>query len=181
MVKKEKRKPAWDAGAVQALRRHLGLTQQQLADEMGTRQQTISEWETGLYEPRGASSRLLTIIAERARLRGREEGGGDPRKRRKRLIPAVKIAEQAASGTRERLPEYPKKRGHRGQGMMGRAACAEEEATSPSWKDGVVEIEDVLEQPGKIGGNERDGLREAKGDPAISLHPPSLHEQELAV
>jgi len=67
MAKKGKRKPAWDSGAVQALRRHLGLTQQQLADEMGTRQQTISEWETGLYQPRGASSRLLTIIAERAR------------------------------------------------------------------------------------------------------------------
>jgi len=44
----------------------LGLTQQKLADEMGTRQQTISEWETGMYQPRGASSRLLTIIAERA-------------------------------------------------------------------------------------------------------------------
>jgi len=44
----------------------LGLTQQKLADEMGTRQQTISEWENGMYQPRGASSRLLTIIAERA-------------------------------------------------------------------------------------------------------------------
>ena len=42
------------------------LTQQQLADELGTRQQTISEWETGMYRPRGASSRLLSIIAERA-------------------------------------------------------------------------------------------------------------------
>jgi len=44
----------------------LGLTQQRMADELGTRQQTISEWETGMYRPRGASSRLLTIIAERA-------------------------------------------------------------------------------------------------------------------
>jgi len=44
----------------------LGFTQQELADEMGTRQQTISEWETGMYQPRGASSRLLAIIAERA-------------------------------------------------------------------------------------------------------------------
>ncbi len=31
------------------------------------RQQTISEWETGLYQPRGASRTLLTLIAERAR------------------------------------------------------------------------------------------------------------------
>ena len=44
----------------------LGLSQQQMAAELGTRQQTVSEWETGLYRPRGASARLLTIIAERA-------------------------------------------------------------------------------------------------------------------
>ena len=51
---------------VQALRRHLRMTQHQMAEEMGTRQQTISEWETGLYQPRGTSRTLLTIIAERA-------------------------------------------------------------------------------------------------------------------
>ena len=56
----------WDAGYVRALRRHLKLTQQQMAREMGTRQQIISEWETGLYRPRGTSSTLLNIIAERA-------------------------------------------------------------------------------------------------------------------
>ena len=60
------RKVRWDGEGIRALRRHLGLTQQELADELGTRQQTISEWETGMYQPRGASSRLLTIIAERA-------------------------------------------------------------------------------------------------------------------
>jgi putative transcriptional regulator len=57
---------AWDAGRVRALRRHLGYTQQQLSDELGTRQQTVSEWETGMYQPRGASARLLSLIAERA-------------------------------------------------------------------------------------------------------------------
>ena len=44
----------------------MGLTQSALADELGVRQQTISEWETGAYRPRGASERLLTIVAERA-------------------------------------------------------------------------------------------------------------------
>ena len=44
----------------------MGLTQQQLSDELGTRQQTISEWETGMYRPRGASRTLLNMIAERA-------------------------------------------------------------------------------------------------------------------
>ena len=57
----------WDSEQIQALRRHLGLTQRELADRLGTRQQTISEWETGRYQPRGASSTLLFIIAERAK------------------------------------------------------------------------------------------------------------------
>jgi DNA-binding transcriptional regulator YiaG len=56
----------WDAGRVYALRQHLGLSQRELANELGTRQQTISEWETGQYRPRGASARLLTLVAERA-------------------------------------------------------------------------------------------------------------------
>jgi DNA-binding transcriptional regulator YiaG len=58
--------PTWDAASVRTLRRHLGLTQRGMAQELGTRQQTVSEWETGLYRPRGASARLLTIIGERA-------------------------------------------------------------------------------------------------------------------
>jgi len=57
----------WDSRCIRALRRHLGLTQRELADRLGTRQQTISEWEIGLYKPRGASSTLLSIIAERAK------------------------------------------------------------------------------------------------------------------
>ncbi|MDE3096846.1 MAG: helix-turn-helix domain-containing protein [Chloroflexota bacterium] len=58
--------PRWDAHSVRGLRRHLALTQEQLAGELGVRQQTVSEWETGAYRPRGASGRLLTIVAERA-------------------------------------------------------------------------------------------------------------------
>lgn len=42
------------------------MTQHELAEELGTRQQTISEWETGMYSPRGTSSTVLNIIAERA-------------------------------------------------------------------------------------------------------------------
>jgi DNA-binding transcriptional regulator YiaG len=57
--------PKWDKERIQALRRHLGLTQQEMADRLGTRQQTISEWETGMYQPRGASATLLHMIAEK--------------------------------------------------------------------------------------------------------------------
>jgi DNA-binding transcriptional regulator YiaG len=58
--------PKWDKQRIQALRQHLGLTQQELAARLGTRQQTISEWETGMYQPRGASAKLLSIIAEKS-------------------------------------------------------------------------------------------------------------------
>ena len=56
----------WDSPRIRGLRDHLGLTQQELADELGTRQQTVSEWETGMYKPRGTSVTLLSLIAERA-------------------------------------------------------------------------------------------------------------------
>ncbi|MBI2979661.1 MAG: helix-turn-helix transcriptional regulator [Chloroflexi bacterium] len=46
-----------------------GLTQQELANQLGTRQQTISEWEKGMYQPRGASATLLSIVAERAKFK----------------------------------------------------------------------------------------------------------------
>ncbi len=60
-------RPQWDSGRIHALRHHLGLTQRELAEQLGTRQQTISEWETGMYKPRGASATLLSIVAERAK------------------------------------------------------------------------------------------------------------------
>lgn len=63
---KRGRRINWDAKAIRSLRAHLGKTQQELAEELGTRQQTISEWETGMYQPRGASATLLTIVADKA-------------------------------------------------------------------------------------------------------------------
>ena len=65
----EAKRREWDSEHIRALRHHLGLTQRELADRLGTRQQTISEWEIGLYKPRGASSTLLSIVAERARFK----------------------------------------------------------------------------------------------------------------
>ncbi len=71
----------WDAVAVRSLRRHLEMSQNAFADELGTRQQTVSEWETGRYRPRGTSVRLLSIIAERAGFEYDAGGGssGDER------------------------------------------------------------------------------------------------------
>jgi putative transcriptional regulator len=63
---RRKVKYQWDAESIRLLRRHMDMTQQQMAEELGTRQQTISEWETGMYRPRGGMNRLLTLVAERA-------------------------------------------------------------------------------------------------------------------
>jgi DNA-binding transcriptional regulator YiaG len=67
------KKRQWDSDRIQALRRYLGLTQRELSEKLGTRQQTISEWETGMYRPRGASATLLSFIAEKARFQYRAE------------------------------------------------------------------------------------------------------------
>ena len=56
----------WNAELIKALRHHMGMNQAQFSQELGVRQPTISEWETGVYEPRRSSSKLLTLIAERA-------------------------------------------------------------------------------------------------------------------
>ena len=66
MEQRKKRKRQWNKEDVRALRQHLNLTQVKLAEELGTRQQTISEWENGMYRPRGASATLLSIVAERS-------------------------------------------------------------------------------------------------------------------
>ena len=65
----------WDGDSIHALRKHMGWTQKMMAEEMGTRQQTVSEWEKGMYKPRGTSSTLLSIIAERAEFT--YDAGGD--------------------------------------------------------------------------------------------------------
>jgi len=65
-MRRRPKRADWDRQRIRALRRHLELTQAKLAEELGTRQQTISEWETGMYKPRGTSATLLTIVAERS-------------------------------------------------------------------------------------------------------------------
>lgn len=57
----------WDSEAVRALREHMNLSQEELAELMGVRQQTISEWETGAYEPGRSSAKHLGMVAEQAR------------------------------------------------------------------------------------------------------------------
>lgn len=64
----------WDAAAIAGLRQRLALTQAEFAGRLGVRQQTVSEWETGRYEPRGTSVRVLSFLAEEIAPYGREPG-----------------------------------------------------------------------------------------------------------
>jgi len=77
MERKPRKKRQWSKEEIRSLREHLNLTQVKLADELGTRQQTISEWETGMYRPRGASATLLSLIAERSGFTYRAVEKGD--------------------------------------------------------------------------------------------------------
>lgn len=61
-----KLKYEWDGEKVKALRSHMGLTQTEFAQELGTLQQTVSEWECGYHTPKGTSVTLLKIVAEKA-------------------------------------------------------------------------------------------------------------------
>lgn len=56
----------WNSSMIKALREHMGLSQAAFAQELGVRQPTISEWETEAYQPKRSTSKLLTLIAERA-------------------------------------------------------------------------------------------------------------------
>ncbi len=62
---RRRRRSGWSGEEVKALREFAGWSQQELADRLGMRQQTVSEWETGKYEPRRATGVLLEFIAEK--------------------------------------------------------------------------------------------------------------------
>jgi len=61
----QREEPAtWEAHDVRRLRSYLRESQAALAARLGTRQQTVSEWETGVSRPRRMSRRLLRLVAE---------------------------------------------------------------------------------------------------------------------
>lgn len=63
----------WNGELIRALRQHMGMTQTELARELGVRQQTVSEWEKGIYNPTRATSNYLTLVAEKAAFQYEEE------------------------------------------------------------------------------------------------------------
>lgn len=54
--------PDWPPARVKRLRMNLGLTQSELAEQMGVRQATVSDWENGYIEPSPMARRLLAAL-----------------------------------------------------------------------------------------------------------------------
>lgn len=54
----------WTGDQVKALREFAGWSQQELANRLAVRQQTISDWEVGNHVARRSTSKLLQMIAE---------------------------------------------------------------------------------------------------------------------
>ena len=52
----------WNAETIRQSRKARSLTQAELAESLGCRQQTISEWELGMYEPKNAYQKLLSLF-----------------------------------------------------------------------------------------------------------------------
>ncbi len=59
-----RRDEEWDASRIRGLRDRLGDSQEAFASRLGTRQQTVSEWERGASRPRRMARRLLQLLAE---------------------------------------------------------------------------------------------------------------------
>lgn len=62
----------WDGELIKAMRFHMSFTQGQLAEELGVRQQTVSEWENGTYVPTRATAKHLTLVAQKAKFKYEE-------------------------------------------------------------------------------------------------------------
>ena len=64
-VRKEGDTILWTGSMVRALRMRLNISQAELSEILGVRQQTISEWENHVYLPTRSRSKHLNLVAEK--------------------------------------------------------------------------------------------------------------------
>lgn len=63
-IQKKEGAIVWQQDAIKALRKHMSLTQEKFAQELGVRRQTVSEWENGVYDPDRSTTKFLELIAK---------------------------------------------------------------------------------------------------------------------
>lgn len=84
----------WDKEKIKKLRKDLRLTQNEFARRLGCRQQTVSEWEQGMYLPANAYGKLLDFFARET---SHEISAEDETQTPKRIstfsLPRVKVPE----------------------------------------------------------------------------------------
>jgi DNA-binding transcriptional regulator YiaG len=54
---------SWTGEQIKALREHAGWSQQELAERLAVRQQTVSDWEIGNHTARRSMGKLLEMVA----------------------------------------------------------------------------------------------------------------------
>ena len=59
-----RKSPGWSGEQIKSLREFTGWTQQELANRLSVRQQTVSDWELGLHTSHRSTTKLLQMIAE---------------------------------------------------------------------------------------------------------------------
>ncbi|HXV41652.1 MAG TPA: helix-turn-helix transcriptional regulator [Anaerolineae bacterium] len=67
----------WTGEQIKTLREFTGWSQQELADRLQVRQQTISDWEVGHHTARRSMSKLLQMVAEEVGFPYRTEASED--------------------------------------------------------------------------------------------------------
>lgn len=99
----------WSRTEIKRRRETLGLSQQELADAVGVSRRAVTNWETGVAEPRGKSLRRLDqILGDRA-------NGYDPRRSEMTIMEllgelASRIAQLEARSQGRPRPNLPPER-----------------------------------------------------------------------
>ena len=56
----------WTPADIRQLREELDLTQEEMAEQLGVRRATISDWERGKQGPSSMARKLLALLAEQS-------------------------------------------------------------------------------------------------------------------
>ena len=138
----------WNAETIRGLRKFLRLSQSAFSKQLGIRQQTVSEWETGVYEPRGASLTLLNMVATGAGFGFADHTEPEPQRQptaaveppkpapnfaeqRSESVPDARIARRYDRAFPPHAPSTERIAGSRGSDVPFRASAANQPTSAP--------------------------------------------------